>query len=116
MARAAGAGRQGIMSTVRAVFDCMLFVQAAARTSGPAGACLDLVKSGQVDLFISSDTLAEVADVLNRPRTRVKFPSLKPVVVGAFLDELLAHAHLLASVPDVFHLERDPKDSKYINL
>jgi hypothetical protein len=38
----------------RAVFDCMVFLQAAARNTGPAAACWQLAKTGTLELFVSS--------------------------------------------------------------
>ena len=38
----------------RVVFDCTVFLQAAARSSGPAAACLQAVREGKVELVISS--------------------------------------------------------------
>jgi len=55
------------------VFDCMVFLQAAARSSGPAAACLQAVRERKVELVISSEIIAESRDVLTRPRTVRKF-------------------------------------------
>ncbi len=65
--------RQGIMSDL-AVFDCMVFLQAAARTEGPAAACLELVRRGKIDLVTHPEILKEIGDVLTRPKVLAKFP------------------------------------------
>ena len=62
--------------TPRAVFDCMVLLQAAARATGPAAACLRAVRAGRLELFLSPDILSEVRDVLTRPKTLRKFPAL----------------------------------------
>ena len=41
------AGKSGV--NIPVVFDCMLFLQAAARRNSPAGLCLLLAQSGLVD-------------------------------------------------------------------
>ena len=43
-----------------AVFDCMVFLQAATNDRGPAFACLSLVEAGHVALHVSPPILAEV--------------------------------------------------------
>lgn len=51
-------------STIPAVvFDCNIFLQAVLNPNGAAGACKQLVDRGQVELFVSPQVLAEVADV-----------------------------------------------------
>jgi putative PIN family toxin of toxin-antitoxin system len=74
------------------------------------------VRDGRLELFVGSEILAEVRDVLNRPKTRRKFPALTPESVDVFLLDLVSHATTLSTVPKVFSLARDPKDEPYINL
>lgn len=45
---------------IAAVFDCMVFLQAATSDQGPAFACLSLVEAGEVTLSVSGSVLAEV--------------------------------------------------------
>jgi putative PIN family toxin of toxin-antitoxin system len=100
----------------RVVFDCVILLQAAGRPTGPAAACLQAVRDGRLELFLSPDILAEVRDVLTRPRTLRKFPALTPEAVDVFLLDLASHATTLPAVPKVFSLARDPKDEPYIDL
>jgi putative PIN family toxin of toxin-antitoxin system len=100
----------------RAVVDCMVYLQAAAREDGPAAACLQLVGDGRVRLYTSPEVIAEVSDVLTRPKVRQKFSALTPDAVALFLQEVADQAMMLAEVPKVFTLERDPKDETYVNL
>jgi putative PIN family toxin of toxin-antitoxin system len=94
----------------------MLFLQGAARNSGPAGACLVLVELDAVEIFLSHKIMAEVRDVLTRPRVRRKFSSLTDENVDRFLTALEKRAVVMADVPHVFQFDRDPKDEPYINL
>lgn len=98
------------------VFDCNVFIQILLNAKGPASACYDLVKSDKVTLFLSTEIVAEIRDVLNRSKFRRKFSTLTPDRIDAFLKELLSYATLQANIPRVFTLERDPKDELYIDL
>lgn len=102
--------------TPRAVFDCMVFLQGAGRPAGPARACLRLVDEGRVTLCLSAEILAEVRDVLARPKTLRKFPLLSPEWVEAFVENAASKAVVLTQVPKAAALERDPKDEPYLNL
>ena len=101
---------------VRVVFDCMVFLQGAARRESPAGACLFLVELEVIELCISAAIVSEVRDVLKRPRVRLKFPALTDELVERFLAALSKRALTIPEVPRVFRYERDPKDEPYINL
>jgi putative PIN family toxin of toxin-antitoxin system len=98
------------------VYDCMVFLQGAGRPASPARACLDLVDGDQVTLCISPAILAEIRDVLTRPKTRRTFPRLTPAWVESFVQNLESKAVLVADVPRAWTLERDPKDEAYLDL
>lgn len=66
----------GDVPKIRALFDCMIFLQGAARRESAAGACLALVELGAFELCVSREILAEVRDVLARPQIRHRFPAL----------------------------------------
>lgn len=102
--------------TPRAVFDCMVFVQAMANAKGPACACYELVRDGRLILHVSPEILTEVADVLSRPKVRRKLPALTDDAAGAFRRDVLGRATMLSEVPGAFRLDRDPKDERHINL
>lgn len=68
-----------------AVFDCVVFLQAAISRKGPAFACKELLDTGRVAVFLSPEVLAEITDVLNRPELQKKFKSLAPEKTQAFL-------------------------------
>jgi putative PIN family toxin of toxin-antitoxin system len=101
---------------IRAVFDCMVFLQGAARRESPSGACLLLVELDAIELSVSQEIMAEVRDVLARPRVRKKFPALTDPMVVRFLAALEERTAVVSNVPRVFQFERDPKDEPYINL
>ena len=100
----------------RVVFDCMVFLRGLSRSYGAAGACLRLAESGTVRLCLSSEVLAELNDVLTRPKLQRKFPVLTPEFVEAALQRLLAAAEIVPDVPRVMEYPRDPKDEPYLNL
>jgi putative PIN family toxin of toxin-antitoxin system len=102
--------------TDRAVFDCMVLLQAAARATGPAAACLRLAEQEHVELCLSRPILDELRDVLGRPRLRQRFRSLTDERVAAFLDRLARVGHVWEDVPAAVTLDRDPQDEKYQNL
>ena len=99
-----------------AVFDCVVLLQAAVSKKGPAFACLRLAQTGQVRMVLSSDVLAEITDVLNRPELQRKFKSLTSEVAEAFLRDLTDNADFVSEVPEVFTYPRDPDDEPQINL
>ncbi len=93
----------------------MLFFRAAARPR-LARPHFDYVNSGRVTLCLSPDVLAEIRDVLTRPKLVAKFPALTVEAVNAFLAQHLRRAKWIDNVPEHYVLERDPDDSKYLNL
>ena len=99
-----------------AVFDCMIYLQAATNEKSPAFACLELAESNEVRLFISPPILAEIRDVLSRPKIRAKYPHLTPERVDLFLLKLATIANFVSDVPDSGIALRDPDDLPYLNL
>ena len=102
--------------SIRAVFDCMLFLQAVTNEAGPAFACFQLVDEGRLTLCLSPAILAEVKDVLGRPNIRRKFPHLTGERVEEFLARATAKGVVLDEVPEAFRYARDPDDEPYLNL
>lgn len=101
----------------RAVFDCGLFLQAVLRRTAPAGACLDRVEEGTVELCISEPVFAEIQEVLERPELKPRRQGrLTAPMVAEILDWIREHSTLVLDVPEVFHYERDPDDEPYLNL
>ena len=100
----------------RAVFDCMLFVQAVTSDRGPAFRCLTLAEQGRFHLLLSPMILEEIDDVLNRPSLRARFPVITPERVARFLGKLRSVAVQCPNPPHVFDLPRDPDDEPYTDL
>lgn len=100
----------------KVVFDCMVYLQAAAREESPAAACLRLAENDLVQLFVCSDILDEIKDVLSRPNIRRRFSELTDETVTAFVERLRKTAELIENVPRRFTLTRDADDEAYLNL
>jgi putative PIN family toxin of toxin-antitoxin system len=100
----------------RAVFDCMVFLQATASPTGPAARCLLAVDEGRLELVVSDDILREVRDVLNRPSVRAKNSRINDETVRELLERVGRKAVQLADVPTAYPYPRDPKDEPYLNL
>lgn len=101
---------------IAAVFDCMVFLQAATSDQGPAFACLEFVESNEVTLYLSPEILEETRRILNRADVRKKFPHLTQERADLFIQKLATLAVLVSGVPDAGIAIRDPKDLPYLNL
>jgi putative PIN family toxin of toxin-antitoxin system len=100
----------------RAVFDCMIFLQATTNEKSPAFACFELVDSEKLTLCVSPQILEEVSEVLQRPKLQAKFPNLTPARTALFLQNVRAKAIMASDVPKVFTYPRDTDDEPYVNL
>ena len=98
------------------VFDCNILLQSVARKAGPAGACLRLAEEGFVQLRLSEEILAELLEVLNRPKIRARYPELTDEIVDDFLKRLRRTAEIASEVPKRFSYPRDVDDEPYLNL
>lgn len=101
--------------SVRAVYDTMIFLQIASRP-GRVHASYQAARDGRVELCVSPALLAEVQDVLSRPRVLAKFPTLTPQTVEIFLAHLLESATLFHPVPAAFTWPLHPDDDHIFNL
>ena len=100
----------------RAVFDCMVFLQASTRPQRPAARLfIDYVEGGDLALYVSDAILDEVRHVLGRPQIRAKNPSLTDEAVEEFFHRIGQVAQKIENVP-AFTLARDPDDGPYLNL
>jgi putative PIN family toxin of toxin-antitoxin system len=93
----------------------MLFFMQAARPQR-VRETYELLRRRVVSVYVSAEVLDELRTVLNRPEYRRKFPALTDEAVESFLREVVSLTRFVPDVPHVYSLERDPKDSKYINL
>lgn len=101
---------------LKVVFDCGVFLQGLISKSGPAVACLELIGKEKIKLVISQDTLAEIKDVLSRPRLRQRNLDLTDEKVEKLIERLLEKSEFIKKVPPHFNYPRDPNDEPYINL
>jgi putative PIN family toxin of toxin-antitoxin system len=101
---------------IRVVYDCVVFLQGAGRRGNAARKCLDLVDAGMVQLCLSPEVLAEIDDVLHRPEILQKFPLIQSEESQVLLRTARNKSLLLANVPKVFSLPRDPDDEPYTDL
>lgn len=99
----------------RAVFDCNVFFQALIGQHGPAAACLECVKQGRIELVCSEYVIAELLDVCSRPAILGRF-RFAVSGVGSLVQVIRSTATFPRSVPPVYVLAADSKDSHYIDL
>jgi putative PIN family toxin of toxin-antitoxin system len=104
-----------VSGSLKAVFDCNVFLQALANPDGPAGRCVELALTKKVELFISQHVLEEIRDVTSRPKLIAKF-KLRSERVAALLKSLPESATLVIDIPDIWKYDRDPDDGHYVNL
>lgn len=97
------------------VFDCMVFVQAIA-SPGNAHRCYQRAVDSGEPLWVSSQTLDELQEVLQRPQLQRRLPGITKERVDALMHHLRAMAHLIEPVPMHFDFPPDPKDEPYLNL
>ena len=103
-----------LKALVAAVFDCNVYLQAAAREKSVAADCLRLVEQGLVRLYVSEDVLAEVEEVLYRPEIKTHFQALTDEMIEAFLLRLQKNAQMLRRVPTRFSYSRDPGGAEIV--
>lgn len=103
-------------NSLKAVFDCNVFWQIFFSASGIGSKCWNLVRDKRIELFVSTDTLDELKDVLTRPEIQARFQKATIENVEFFIEEIIEHATFVKTVKKVFTYQRDPKDEPYINL
>jgi putative PIN family toxin of toxin-antitoxin system len=94
----------------------MVFLQGLISESGVAVNCFELFENGIIELFVSEEVLAEIQDVITRPKLQAKYSRLTDERAEKLVEVLRTKATLIKNVPSVFNYARDPKDEKYINL
>lgn len=101
---------------IRAVYDCVVFLQGAGKRTNAARKCLELVDAGVVQLCLSAAVIAEIDDVLHRPELLRKFTLLASGDSQTLLRTARSKSLLMTDVPKAFTLPRDPDDEPYIDL
>jgi len=100
---------------MRVVADANVFVSAALGRSpeSPSVRIVNAVLDGRIELVMSPSLLAEVADVLSRPRIRKR---LSADDAQLFLADVAAQVVMLADPPDPPTVCRDPDDDYLVAL
>ena len=101
---------------IDSVFDTNIYLQSALSDTGAAFACWQLVENGEVRVFVSEAILAEIEDVLTRPKLREKYPVLTDEKVTEVLRAIRAHAVIIEEIQHFHTFERDADDEVFINL
>jgi len=99
---------------MRAVVDVNVLVRAMIRPQGTVGPVLDRLRDGDYLFLYSDPVLAELVDVLGRPRIREKY-GIADEDVEAILALLLLRGESVAPARR-FVVCRDPKDDKFLEL
>lgn len=76
----------------------------------------ELVEKGEVRVFITEAILAEIEDVLNRPKLRRKYSVLTDEKIAGVLQSVRAHTVVIENTNQIYAFERDPNDEVFINL
>lgn len=94
----------------------MVFLQGLISESGVAADCFESFENGIVEVFVSEEVLAEIQDVIMRPKLQARYSRLTIERAEKLVEILRTKATLIKDVPSVFNYLRDPKHEKYINL
>jgi putative PIN family toxin of toxin-antitoxin system len=94
---------------IRAVIDTNLIISALLKPTGTVGAVLGRLREGEYEIVLSEPLLAELVDVLNRPRIKDKY-GIDPEDIEIVLALLLLRG---ISVEPVERIDvcRIPKDN-----
>ena len=97
------------------IFDAVTFVQSLANVNGPAAACWQAVQAGQLIHYCSEATLAELTDVVSRPKLAKKL-AFDLDIAREFVASVRRTSTAVFEVPNRFTYPRDPKDEPLVNL
>jgi putative PIN family toxin of toxin-antitoxin system len=104
-----------MIESLRAVFDCNIFLQALGKPLGPAGKCLDYVLSGRLSLYTANFIFDEIQKVAAYPKIVRRF-QLSDERVHRFLNDIRARSVIINDAPSRFNYSCDPDDARYIDL
>src|SRR5206468_3016036 len=80
---------RGLMSaTAPVVFDCNVFLQAMLSTRGPAHACWQHARAGDLILYVTPYILAEIRALPDHPKLQ-RFRTLTHERVDRFIEEVV---------------------------
>lgn len=98
------------------IYDCNIFWRALFSPLGLGHKCIQLIADATVLHFTSDETLKEIEDVLTRPETFKKFPTIGAEEIETFIASIVLRSTHISKAPSAFKLPRDPKDEPYIDL
>src|SRR2546427_8565819 len=101
---------------IDAVFDTNTFLQAAATENGPSDACWKFAEERRIRVFVTEAILAELENVLTRPKLRRQLSRLTNHHVANMLATFRAYCSLVSEPEVVFQLARDKDDAKFVDL
>ncbi|MGH9948386.1 MAG: putative toxin-antitoxin system toxin component, PIN family [Pyrinomonadaceae bacterium] len=99
-----------------AVFDTIVILQAILNEGGPADECVRIVFDGKVKLVVAEAVLAEVEDVVSRPKMKRKYPQLQTERRYKLIEKLRSVAAVVKEPSKIFSFERDRTDEIFLNL
>lgn len=98
----------------RVVIDTDVIVSGTLTPEGHPGHILAAWRDGHFLLVISEEIIAEIKEVLNRPRIRENYRHLTRATIGRLINLLRQHSILVSGVLNLKVVERDPDDDKII--
>jgi len=99
---------------MRAVIDTNILVRVMLKPEGSLLPVVDLLRQDRYLYLYSRDTLAEVVEVLERPRMVHKY-RITPDKVDVLRDLLVIHGEEVRPTSSV-EVCRDPKDDKFLEV
>ena len=99
---------------IRAVVDTNILIRAVIKPSGTVGPILEELAQGSYTPLFCRASLAELRDVLARPRLRTRFP-----ITDGDVETLVRLIRLRGEeirVPGVLAVCRDPKDDVFLEM
>ncbi|MEW5985813.1 MAG: putative toxin-antitoxin system toxin component, PIN family [Chloroflexota bacterium] len=99
---------------MRAVIDTNILVRALIKPQGSVGLVLLRLRAGDYVLLYSEATLAELVDVLNRPRIRDKY-HLSDEDIETVVRLILLRGEVALPIRRIA-VCRDPKDDKFLEV
>jgi len=97
----------------KAVYDCNVYVQALISPRGPAAACVEKARTGEVQLIVSSYVLREVREIHYKVPARYGITSEGTEKLARSLETI---GTAIPNVPAIYTHPIDPDDSHYIDL
>lgn len=97
---------------MRTVIDTNIWFRGTVRANSYPGRIIQALRERRFTLVTSEELILELAEVLNRPRSRSKY-GITPEQV----EQLVAEIRILGdivTIPGDLHLCRDPKDDMFL--